>query len=237
MIKYIQKLKAKKGFTLVELIVVIAIIGVLAAILIPTMLGYVTQSKVTSANSTAASIKNEIDAFLTQCDTNNYGMKKASTNFAVFEFKIDQVSSKTEWLCTNSDENCFADKDNWKSSAATKAYADGSKADTNHLIALGVDLAQLFPEVKVGYITANLVGGKCIGVTYQNSQNAATAIQGGSAKKGSTYEYIITENNKWPAGYVWSDDTQGIDIDGVIVGTAPVIQLADRSKGEGKLSS
>lgn len=34
MIKKLQALRAKKGFTLVELIVVIAIIGVLAAILI-----------------------------------------------------------------------------------------------------------------------------------------------------------------------------------------------------------
>ena len=34
----------KKGFTLVELVVVIAIIGVLAAILVPTMMSYIRKS-------------------------------------------------------------------------------------------------------------------------------------------------------------------------------------------------
>lgn len=37
--------KRKKGFTLIELVVVIAIIGVLAAILVPVMMGYVRKSR------------------------------------------------------------------------------------------------------------------------------------------------------------------------------------------------
>ena len=43
----------KKGFTLVELVVVIAIIGVLAAILVPTMMNYVKKSRLKTANSNA----------------------------------------------------------------------------------------------------------------------------------------------------------------------------------------
>ena len=45
--------KNKKGFTLVELVVVIAIIGVLAAILVPTMMHYIKKARLKSANANA----------------------------------------------------------------------------------------------------------------------------------------------------------------------------------------
>ncbi|MEG0629951.1 MAG: type II secretion system protein [Christensenellaceae bacterium] len=51
-----KKKNNKKAFTLVELIVVIAIIGVLMAILIPSMMGFVTQAETATANANARTV-------------------------------------------------------------------------------------------------------------------------------------------------------------------------------------
>jgi type IV pilus assembly protein PilA len=54
----LMKIKALKAFTLIELIVVIAIIGVLAAILIPSLTGYVAEARTNTANANAKLVYN-----------------------------------------------------------------------------------------------------------------------------------------------------------------------------------
>lgn len=73
--------KKINGFTLVELIVVIAIIGVLAAILVPTLTGYIKKANQVSANSNAKSIYEQL--YVSAVELEAVGIPGTTDNIAL----------------------------------------------------------------------------------------------------------------------------------------------------------
>ncbi len=63
-----MKRRNEKGFTLVELIVVIAIIGIIAAILVPTMMNYIKKANAKADIASAKQMYNSVRAVLMEND-------------------------------------------------------------------------------------------------------------------------------------------------------------------------
>lgn len=74
------RLKSKKAFTLVELVVVIAIIGVLASILIPTLVGVAHEARLSSVNKTATDVRTSLNSWLLNVDREGHTINKTSNS-------------------------------------------------------------------------------------------------------------------------------------------------------------
>lgn len=204
MIKKLQALKAKKGFTLVELVVVIAIIGVLAAILIPTMLGVVEDSRITSANQLATNIKNRVTEFFGKMDS-----IKASYTGGKATLVITADNGKWEITPTQDDtkKTTWLDKgDHFGKDADANAETIKNK-DTELIAYIADTTSDMKSCYAIVYIGAN---SKVIGVAAVEGTNTAPT------KKPEAKNFT---SGKWDG---WNGKAGVID-GNIIIGTAPVL--------------
>lgn len=81
----------KKAFTLIELLIVVAIIGILAGVGVPMYNGYMASAKVESAKTNHSNIKSYVAATLTKCAVDssqiiNLGSRRVRCNYSASQW-------------------------------------------------------------------------------------------------------------------------------------------------------
>ena len=95
-------LKNKKAFTLTEMIVVIAIIGILAGVLIPTITGYIKRANQSAAYQEAEAILEVYEVYETELEA---GLIEETTTFAAYYEEISGTTLKTGVVLGEKDAN------------------------------------------------------------------------------------------------------------------------------------
>ena len=95
-------LKNKKAFTLTEMIVVIAIIGILAGVLIPTITGYIKRANQSAAYQEAEAILEVYEVYETEKEA---GLIVDTTTFAAYYAEITGTTLGTDVAFAEYDSN------------------------------------------------------------------------------------------------------------------------------------
>ena len=182
--------KTKKGFTIVELVIVIAVIGVLTAILVPTFISLTAKANKASDQSLVANLNTALKMQEAEDGAKNPTMHDAVLDLDAQGFNLAKLVTKSkEALLWNSETNQFElEKDQagakfWKiydaapTSSTVSVYAKGNNFGTTvNVEGVGFD---------AGYVTSistvNYTGGAAANEVVIRTNGGALTIDGASS--------------------------------------------------------
>lgn len=118
--RIVRKDKKKKGFTLIELVAVVAIIGILAAILVPKIAGYMNEAKKTKVIDQARKVLLAVETYNMKHD------KKITLAESGVVTRAGESTTTVESVVSKESVRKFIDPD---ADAKKDLFADGNALD------------------------------------------------------------------------------------------------------------
>lgn len=214
-LRKINAKKNKRGFTLIELIVVIAIVGVLAAILVPTIMNVMSKARVASFNSTAKSIQRSINQMLLQADSAYYGIE--SGRVMTFDITVNESGGRDVWKCSAATSGAYNNnnRSGWQwGSAATYTAGDTLSSKSGEAMICSM-LSEQYGNMKRASMVIVMYQGNCTFVAFTTDTGVELPES----------EYPPVTNGMPASTFAWNGKTPGMTPSNMIIGTAPVVDI------------
>ncbi len=82
--RYLKRIRDSRGFTLVEVLMVIALLGILAAIILPNFIGLTGTGQTEASKAELVIVQTAIDTMMTKLGLTSVNATSATNNMAAF---------------------------------------------------------------------------------------------------------------------------------------------------------
>ncbi len=172
MTSHYAKRRTHDGFTLIELVLVIIILGILASLAIPKFSDLSSQSKIASLNSIAGSMRSTVAIVKTKAYASGLATQATNPGGAQSEYIVETDAGRFEVMFSNLCPESIAelaDAIDMAEHISLAVTADMTTAIDNRYTRIGYDIQGSGPVTANGcYVTYDSFGGPGSGASFGN---------------------------------------------------------------------